>query len=455
VPPTIRSMGSRLRHSTLARNATTLYFAHFVGLLLPLVAVPYLARVLRPEGWGLVVFAQSFSAWLALVLEYGFYLSGTRRIARLRHSRGGLARVVAGVQSAKALLLVVISAGALVAYLLVPVFRDNPGFLFWAWIAAMAQGLSPFWFFQGVERMRAPALAEAGGKAAATAGIFLLVREPADGWIVLALQAVTGLAAVALTTRWVYREVPFRRLRLRRALATLRQAAGLFVFRTASGAYIVANSFIVGVLASPQVVAYFGGAERIIRGAINLVHPATQAIYPRISRLVVDDRSAAGRLLALSLVLVGTLGVAVGAGAWLAAPHVVRVLLGPGYEAAVPVLRVLGLLPPITAVTTVLGIQWALPMGYERYVLRLVAAAGVLNAVLAILVVPRHGALGMAVVVVLAECLVTTGLVVLAWRRGRDVWRAGLLGLVFPARRPPAAAPAGAQEAETLHTTTV
>ena len=64
----------------MAANATALYAAHIAGLVVPLLTIPYLARVLRPTGWGLVVFAQSFGAWLALVMEYGFDLSGTRAV---------------------------------------------------------------------------------------------------------------------------------------------------------------------------------------------------------------------------------------------------------------------------------------------------------------------------------------------------------------------------------------
>ena len=62
----------------MARDAAVLYVAHALALLVPLATIPYLARVLGPHAWGLVVFSQSLGAWLALVIEYGFDLSGTR-----------------------------------------------------------------------------------------------------------------------------------------------------------------------------------------------------------------------------------------------------------------------------------------------------------------------------------------------------------------------------------------
>jgi polysaccharide transporter, PST family len=430
------SLIGRLRRSVLAQNAMALYGAHLTGLILPLVAIPYLARVLRPESWGLVVFAQSFAAVLALVLEYGFYLSATRRLAQVRDDPVKVARLVADVQAAKLVLLAGVTVLVGVAYLAVPLFRAHPWHLFWAWAIALAQGFSAYWYFQGVERMRLPALAEAISKALATAGLFVFVRSPEHGSLVLAIYAIAGLGAMAFTNAWIYREAGWKPLSAWRGVVMLRETVTLFVFRAAVGSYVTANAFILGAMASTQIVAYFGGAERIVRGLINLIHPATQSIYPRISNLMVHDRARAGRLLGLSLLLVGGLGLLLGIATALTAPLLVGVLLGPGYEPAVAVLRVLAILPPLIAVSTVLGIHWALPMGLERPYFRLVIAGACVNLLLAVVLVPRFGALGMASAIVVAEGVVMTGLLVLAWRLGREVWGEGLNGLKRRAEPP-------------------
>lgn len=411
------SLLARLRASTLAQNAAALYGVYIAGMVLPLVTIPYLARVLRPEGWGLVVFSQSFAAWMALVLEYGFYLSATREIARVRDDAQRVSRVVADVHGARLLLsLIILSAGA-AAYLLVPTFRAEPIYLAWAVLFALAQGFSPIWYFQGVERMALPAVLEIIAKTAATVGVFVLVTGPENGWRVLALQASTGFAWIAVASVLIYREVAYVRPTWSGAVAMLRSAAGLFVFRSATGMYLQANSFILGLLAGPQTVAFFGGAEKIVRAATGLIQPATQALYPRISHLAADQDGRARALVRLSLVLVCGLGTVLGIAAAVGAPHLVRLFLGQGYEAAVPVLRVLALLLPIVSLGTVLGIHWALPMGFDRPFYGLVIAAGALNVVMAYLLAPRFGALGMAISVVLADALVAAGLFWLAWRK--------------------------------------
>lgn len=410
------------QETTLAANAASLYLAHFLGLLAPLITVPYLARVLRPEGWGLVVFAQSFGAWLYLFLEYGFDLSGTRAVARVRNDPTGLSRVTAGVQSAKLLLFLCLSPLILMAAFLAPLFRQHPEYLLWAWLFAAARGLFPNWFFFGQERMKAPAFAEAGAKVLAAAGVFVFVRCPEDGWRVLALQAVAMATAVFWLTVQMHREMPLRWSGITLALRTLRHSVGVFIFRSSTGFYVQGSAFLLGLLTTPVAVAFFGGADRIVRAVVALLQPLSQAFFPRISRLMVKDRKEAGRVLRLSLLAIGGLGLTMGTVTFVLAPFLVRVLLGPGYEQAVPILRLLASLPAIIGVGTVFGIQWALPAGFDRPFYLLVLFAGALNLVLAVLLVPSLNAMGMAVSVVSAEFLVAAGLVVVFRINGGKLW---------------------------------
>lgn len=409
----------RVSAHPVAHNASALYLVQLASFVLPLLTVPYLARVLRPDGWGLVVFAQSFSIWLSLLLEYGFGLSATRMVARQPGNTDYLAMVVARVQGAKCLLVLAVAAVSVVVWWAVPTFRVRPWYLFWAVMGAIAQGFSVAWYYQGIERMKGLAMVEVISRVAIVVGIFAFVRRPDQGWVVLMLQACSGALAVISTTWWIHRTLPRLQPTLHASWTMLVETAGLFLFRSASGVYTFANSFILGMFAEARVVAYYGGADKLVRAGISLLGPISQALYPRMSHLAVNDPSRARHLLRISLVLMGTIGAAGGIGIAALAPVLVRLLLGPGYESVIPVLRVLAMLLPIIAIGTVLGVQWALPMGLDRPFYRIVLIAGILNVAFAVVLVPQYGALGMAWSVVFTETFVVLGLLALVHRHGR------------------------------------
>jgi PST family polysaccharide transporter len=403
---------------SLVRNISALVGAQAVSLVVPLLTVPYLARTLRPSGWATVLVAQALGSWLILLMEYGFDLSGTRDVAQARRAPHTMTAVVGAVQGAKLLLVPVAALLGIVALIVVPGLRGDGRLLLWTLCYAVLRGLNPLWYFQGIERVRGAAAVDAGTKAAAAAGVFVVVHGPADGWRVIALQAVFAGVALALLTRLMAREVRLRVATPRDAWRALRRASGVFGVRAASGFSVQANTLVLAAISGATTVAYFGGAERIVRASINLFQPLTQALLPRISFLSVADPDRARHAIRRSLLLVGGLGALFGLVAFSAAPLLTRVLLGPGYEAAVPVLRVLAALPLLVGIDTVLGLYWAVPYGHERAFLVIVATGGAVNIGLALLGVPHWDAVGMAGAVVAAELTVLCALTVLYLRRG-------------------------------------
>ncbi|MGV3708478.1 MAG: oligosaccharide flippase family protein [Gemmatimonas sp.] len=410
-------------------NFGVLASGHALGLIMPLLTVPYLARVLKPEGWAPVLVAQAMAAWLTLLLDYGFDLSATRSIAQARGRAHDATRHLAGtdahelafivwrVQYAKLLLVPLAIIPVALAHAFIPAFAMSLSLIGWTAAFGIIRGLNPLWFFQGIEDVRLAVIIDTAGKVMPALAVFALIRDPADGWKVLALQAVFGGLACATLTLRLLRMVPPSPWSGSGALDALRESWPLFAFRASGTLYMQANTIILGVYSSPLAVTAYGGAERIIRAALNLLEPVSRLLLPRISYLSSSNPAEAGALIRRSLWWLGMGSAAAGAIAALLAPVLVRVLLGEGYESAVPVLRWLALLLPTITVATVLGTFWALPWKKDRLVLTATLVAGAVNLSLAALLVPRMQAQGMATAVVAAELIVALTLTVAYVRR--------------------------------------
>ena len=63
----------------LSRDIAALYVIQGMNYLVPLLLIPFLARVLEADGWGRVMFAYSFSSIMAVIIEYGFYILGVNQ----------------------------------------------------------------------------------------------------------------------------------------------------------------------------------------------------------------------------------------------------------------------------------------------------------------------------------------------------------------------------------------
>ena len=387
--------------------------AHGSTLLVPLLTVPYLARVLGRDGWGAVLVMQSLAAWAMLALDFGFDLSATRAAAASRDDAHGLDRIVSGVQTAKLLVLGVASVIAGGFLLMAPASLGDRQLLLYTALFAVARGLNPFWYFQGTGRLRFALAVETFTKISAAGLVFVFVLTPADAWRVLQLQAIGAVVSLTVLSAALVRARPAGRLAVDEGWRSLRATVPLFAFRLSSGLYNQANASLMGRVAVESSVSVFGGPERLVRSALNLLQPITLVFMPRVSHLHATDPVRAHHEIRHLLMVIGSAGAAFGLMLAAAAPFVVHTMLGQGYDDAIPVMRILALLPPTTAVGTVLGMYWAVPFGRERAFLAAVMVAGACNLALVPVMVPSFGAPGMAASAVAAEVIVTVSLAVL------------------------------------------
>jgi PST family polysaccharide transporter len=409
----------RLFGIRLVRNIAALYGVRAVDQLLPIVVIPFLARVLGADGWGLVAAAQALAIYGIVTVEYGFELAGTRAVARDRHDPARLAELISGIFATQLLLACAVALGAVAVRWTVPEFQHNPA-LIWAALAfAVLQGFHPLWFFVGQERIPVIALIGVTAKVIATLVIFGFVRAPEDGWIVLAAYGgAAGLATLAGYTL-VLRQVRPGRLNLALIGRTLKLGFSMFLMRVAVLTHTGGNSFLLLLLGAPVQVAFFAAGEKLCRPVATLLHPINVALLPRLSHLA-DHSPDQGRTLArLAILVMAAVGLSFGLLIGVLAPWLVDLLFGlPQYREAVTVLRVIALIIPMIVLNAALVSQWMVPQKLDRALLVVIVSGSLINLTLALLFAPRYGALGMACVTVAVEGYILCGLLLALGRRG-------------------------------------
>ena len=409
---------------TLWESLASLYSVHVFNYLVPLFTLPYLARVLGPAGWGAYAFADAYGRVVAIAVEYGFGLSATREVARVRHDPRARGRELAGVLGAQLLLGFFAALITIILASMVPAFAEHRGLLPGALFLAMSQGASPMWYFQAIERVKLMGALWVLVRIAGAAGLFLFVHGPGDGWLALFIQGTAPFLSVVAGLGLVYGDTPFVWPSFRAGWRALRSGGTLFLYRAGVSLYTSMNVLLLGLIASPVVVAFYAGAEKIARAAVQGTGPITQVFFPRISHLMTHDRAGAARAARTLVWLMLGVGASAGCLLFFGAPLLVRLLLGAGYGGAVPVLRILALLPPLVALSTAFGSQWMLALGMERELNRITLAAGVLNVSLSLALGAWLRHVGVAAAIVLVEVFVACAMVATLRRRSLEPWRA-------------------------------
>jgi PST family polysaccharide transporter len=401
-------------HSTVAKNAASLYIIQFANYIVPLIMVPYLVRVLKPAGYGAVAFAQGLINYLMLFVEYGFNWSATRKISVLRNNIIAVNRVALHVWAAKGLLSLIGLAILGILIFTVPKLQE----VFWLLLALygiiLGNVFFPTWLFQGMERMVAISLINLGMKLAILAGVFLLVKRPEDALVYAGLlgggSVIAGLTGVVVALRMF--GLRLVRVSARDIWEALKEGWILFLSKASVSLYTAGNAFILGMLTNHTVVGYYSAAEKIVKGILGLLGPIAQAVYPRFSKLATESREQTlvwGRRM---LLVMGSVGLLLTGGVFVSAPFISSLLLGPEFESSISVMRVLAPIIFLIALSNVLGIQLMLPFGKDRAFTLILFGAGCLNILLAAGLAPIWKAVGMAIAVLVSELAVVLAMLV-------------------------------------------
>jgi PST family polysaccharide transporter len=121
----LRNIISHPEHKILLKNTFSLSILQFANYVLPLITIPYVVRVIGPDKFGLISFAQAFATYFLLIVNYGFDLSATREISSNRDDKNTLVRIYSNVLFTKAFLFTLCTLIFTSLIFLIPKFREN------------------------------------------------------------------------------------------------------------------------------------------------------------------------------------------------------------------------------------------------------------------------------------------------------------------------------------------
>src|SRR5208283_3486766 len=114
-----------LEGSRVLRNVTSLSGLQVVTYFFPVLILPYLFRVIGPEKFGLIAFAQAFVQYFMIVTDYGFSVSATKQISLCLENRPKVCTIISAVMTIKLMLSFLSLLALCVVVYFIPRFKED------------------------------------------------------------------------------------------------------------------------------------------------------------------------------------------------------------------------------------------------------------------------------------------------------------------------------------------
>ena len=399
---------NRSVRQTVAKNTFWLGVSNIGGRLLRAIVIIYAARVLGASEWGVFSYAVSLTAFLTIFTDIGVSPVMTREMAKLRGEPENQRRILSTAFFIKTVLLLL---GLGVIFFATPYFMPNEK------VRAILPLIAFIFAFDSI-RDFGFSLVRSMEKMEWEAALYLLTNLAivVFGFIFLASSSTVisftaaytagagiGMLATVYALRHHLRGV-FSGFS-RKLVPYILGSGWPFTLSAILGILMIdMDVLIIGWLRSAEEVGLYSAAQRIVQLLYILPSILATSLLPTFSRLAGRDEKKFKFGFEGALWAAYSLAIPISIGGVLLGGEMIELVFGPGFAGAALPFRILMLTLLISFPAVILtGVIFT--HNKQRQLAVYAAIGGISNIVLDLLVIPRYGIGGAAVVTLFAQIL--------------------------------------------------
>ena len=267
------------------KNGMWLYMLQFFNMVVPLLTLPYITRILGSSVYGIFSIALNIVNYLVVVVEYGFPMSATRKVA-IDSNKELLNKTFTTVIIGRLLLLLLS-----ILFSIVYIFfnRDNLQLVFSfaiLLICLLGNCVQMNWLFQGMQDMKIISIINVVSRIISVTLIFCFVKTQKDLLLYSLLYSISPflsgfIGIVVAKKKYALHFVNIKMLDVKNELKE-----GFYVFTTQLSSKVFGTIGItfLSFFASSSDVGVFSAIQKIPNIMLLLWMPIAQVIYPIASK---------------------------------------------------------------------------------------------------------------------------------------------------------------------------
>ena len=371
-------------------------------IILPIITTPYVTRVFSSNDLGTYSFFNSIVTYFVLLATLGVANYGTKEISGnrtiIRKNFWGIYTLQLGAT--------ILSLTLYILLCLTFSLMQNP-VAYILGLSLLSKGLDISWLFQGLEDFRKITVRNITVKLVGVIAIFLFIKSASDLYLyvfLLTIFELLGQLSMWLPAKEFIGKPHFDFMYAKRHL---KPVILLFLPQIAISLYVSLDSTMLGVLASARDVGIYDQALRLVNILLTLVTSLGSVMLPRVSNLLSSgDHKAVNKMHEMSFLIYNLVIFPIMAGMLIVNDDFVTFFLGQDFQEARYAIAIMIFRMFFIGWTNIMGIQILIPHNKNKEFMLSTTIPAIVSVGLNLLLLPKLGYIGAAIVSVLTEVLV-------------------------------------------------
>ncbi|MBP1616014.1 MAG: hypothetical protein H6Q14_1164 [Bacteroidetes bacterium] len=396
--------------NSLVKNVASLSLVQIASYVFPLLTVPYISRIIGPEGYGIINYASAFIGYFALFIAYGFDLTATRKVALHANDPKAISRIFSEVITARTLLLFFSIILFAICLLLLKPLQDNYFISIVLFVGCISSVISTQFIYQGLQKLVIFSKINFIRGTANVVLIFALIKQDEDYYWLPVLSSGFVVTINVFLVWWAKRKfnLRFSFIKPKEALSILLDERMVFFSTVMITLYTSTNTVILGFFVSKTEVGYYTTSQAFLGIVISvLTIPFATAFFPYVGQSFGVSRENGLEMIKKIFPIVSYLTLAASLIVFICAPFVITIIYGHKFDPAIPALRITAFLPFIISMSNILGIQTMLNLKMDKLFFKTTFVASVFGVILNLFMSMHWGYIGTAWNCIIIESFVT------------------------------------------------
>lgn len=348
-------------NSIILKNLSFLTILRGFNIGIKFFLVAYLVRVLGEINYGIYTWTDSVIQYFLVFINFGFNVYAAKYIVDNKESKSKLNKIISSIFIIKMMLFF---ASFFILFLLshLNVFLPFREYLFLLLLIGIGDVFFPIWYFQGIEKLNIATYITVFSRLLLVLGTFFLVTSTNDLnvyiLVMVSSNVIMGLLGYATLVR--HYNFSFIWVGFNMIKRFFREAHMFFLGGFLSLTFNFLSIFLIGIYYTMDYVTGFDVALKIVLVCIVPFDMLQQAVFPTISRN--KNKKVLKKLIIISIFvgLIFTLVLNV------FSHELLTLFGGDGMDSYNDVLKTLSPIPPIVALSFMLGTCTLVAFNYNR-----------------------------------------------------------------------------------------
>ena len=371
-------------------------------IILPIITTPYVTRVFSSDELGTYSYFNSIVTYFLLLATLGVANYGTKEISgnrnTIRKNFWGIYTLQLGATLFSSCIYVLLCQ-------FLPVMKNPVAYILG--LSLISKGLDISWLFQGLEDFKRITVRNITVRLVGVISIFSFIKSSEDLYLYIFLITIfelLGQLSMWLPAREFIGKPHFDWLY---AKQHLKPVILLFLPQVAISLYVTLDSTMLGSLASIRDVGIYDQSLKLVKILLTLVTSLGSVMLPRVSNLLSSgDHKAVNKMHEMSFLIYNLVIFPIIAGMLIVNDDFVTFFLGQDFQEARYAIAIMIFRMFFIGWTNIMGIQILIPHNKNKEFMLSTTIPAIVSVGLNLLLLPKLGYIGAAIVSVLTEVLV-------------------------------------------------